>query len=310
MYAHTHTIYYSHQAQSMHPSMIFIIIFLVKASNIDAFSPSSSFRLRKATDIINVHDQVFHHCSTVAPTNEGWQDENDTFSNKTLANKVIDGLRVAPSIVTLPLYGLGFGIFGPKLMWKISKWIYGKTNPSDDVLHAHFDRVAAYLYSGKEIASKKLVSYKVHPLFAGLSLISTAVLAFVDESSIMKAIPYNRLLLVNMMICFVSAIAAFPLHKIMIGNLNAKKWILFQGKASMLYAALSLCPGKLGRLMVHLNWAVLFAGGAIERFYILCVMSQLNIPDRKSYLKYYSPQIKAATLGAIPLGLVSFFFFG
>lgn len=78
----------------------------------------------------------------------------------------------------------------------------------------------------------------------------------------------------------------------------------------MLYAALSLCPGKLGRLMVHLNWAVLFAGGAIERFYVLCVMSQLNIPDRKSYLKYYSPQIKAATLGGIPLGLASFFFFG
>jgi len=295
----------------MQPSVIFIIICLVKASNIDAFLPSSSFRLRKATDIINAHDQVFHHCSTAAPTNEGCQDENDTFSNKTLANKVIDGLRVAPSIVALPLYGLGFGIFGPKLMWKFSKWLYSKTNPSDDVLHAqHFDRVAAYLYSGKETAPKKLVSYKVHPLFAGLSLISTAVLAFVDESSgIMKAIPYNRLLLVNMMICFVSAIAAFPLQGIMLGNLNAKKWILIQGKTSMLYSALSLCPGKLGRLMVHLNWATLFAGGAIERFYVLCVMSQLKIPDKKSYLKYYSPQFKAATLGAIPLGLVSFFFF-
>ena len=106
---------------------------------------------------------------------------NDTTTNedankKLLARKVADGLKVAPSIVTLPLYSVGFGIIGPKHMWKFSKWIYGLSNPSDEVLNAHFDRVAAYLYSGKEIASRKLVSYKVHPLFAGLSLISTAVL--------------------------------------------------------------------------------------------------------------------------------------
>lgn len=237
--------------------------------------------------------------------------EDNALRKKSFVRKVVDGLKVAPSIATLPLYGVGFGIIGPKHMWKFSKWIYGFTNPSDEVLHAHFDRVAAYLYSGKEIASRKLVSYKVHPLFAGLSLISTAVLAFASRSgSIMKVIPYNQLLLGNMIICFVSAIAAFPLHKDMIGNLNAKKWILIQDKVSMAYAALALCPGRLGRLMVHLNWAVLFAAGAIERFYILCVMSQLNIPERKTYLKYYSPQFKATTLGGIPLGVITFLLFG
>mmetsp|Transcript_9758 Transcript_9758/g.14980 ORF Transcript_9758/g.14980 Transcript_9758/m.14980 type:complete len:301 (+) Transcript_9758:225-1127(+) len=294
-------------------STLFVILFLCTVSNIDAFAAPRT-RISKASNVANmmVYDQAFQVSSTVPQIDEGRQNEknDNAFENKSIANKVVDGLKVAPIIATLPLYGLGFGILGPKFMWKFSKWIYGLTNPSDDVLHAHFDRVAAYLYSGKELASKKLVSYRVHPLFAGLSLISTAVLAFVDKSSIIKVVSYNHLLFMNMMICFISALAAFPLHKIMIGNLNAKKWILVQGKVSMLFAALALSPGRLGRVMVHLNWAVLFAGGFMERLYILCVMSQLNIPDRKSYLKYYSPQIKATTLGSIPLGLATFFYFG
>lgn len=175
--------------------------------------------------------------------------------------------------------------------------IHGQANPSDDILTAHFDRVSAYLYSGKEIASQKLLSYKIHPLFAGLSMISTALLAFVDHASISKVITYQRLLLLNAAICFVSALAAFPISKIMIGNLHAKKWLVIQGKMSMLYAMLSFCPGTLGRVMVHLNWALLFASGAIERVWILCIMTQLDIPDRKTYLKLYSPQMKAVALG-------------
>ena len=88
-----------------------------------------------------------------------------------------------------------------------------------------------------------------------------------------------------------------------------KKWISVQGNVSVLYAALAFLPGRPGRVMVHLNWAILFAGGVIERFYVLCIMSQLHIPDRKTYLNYYSPQIKAATLGGMPLGLVTYFMF-
>lgn len=229
---------------------------------------------------------------------------------KSTSRKIIDGLKVAPAVATLPLYGVGFGIIGPKHMWKFSKWIYGLSSPSDNVLHTHFDRIAAYLYSEKKIASKKLISYKLHPLFAGLSLISTALLAFGHSLSCINILSYRKLLFVNMIICFISAVAAFPLHKLMLGNLNAKKWILIQGKASMMFAALSLTPGAIGRLMVHLNWAVLFAGGALERIYVLCIMSQLKISDRKTYLAYYSPQIKAATLGGIALGLASYKFFG
>lgn len=289
-----------YQARKMLAPVLSILLLVVYTS---CALSSLGVRVRKVTHIANVCHHSFQHCSTVAAA-------DDTFGNKSLPNKIVDGLKVAPSIATLPLYGLGFGILGPKLMWKFSKWIHGKTNPSDDVLRAHFDRLTAYLYSGKEIASRKLVSYKVHPLFAGLSLVSTAVLAFVERSSIIKVVSYSHLLLMNMMICFVSVMAAFPLHKIMIGNLNAKKWILIQGKVLMLFAALSLCPGELGRLMVHLNWAVLFIGGAVERFYVLCIMSQLNIPDRKTYLKLYSPQFKAATLGGILVGLITFLFFG
>lgn len=279
------------------------------AYNIDAFVPASVHRT--ITKLVHL-SSLNTNAAPVPPVNHTHEKEESTvMKRKSVVRKVADGLKVAPAVATLPLYGLGFGILGPKHMWKFSKWIYGLTNPSDSVLHAHFDRLTGYLYSGKEIASRNLVSYRVHLLFAGLSLISTAVLAFAKRSgsTIMGVMPYNQLLFVNMLICFISAIAAFPLHKIMIGNLNAKKWILVQGYASMVYTTFSLCPGRFGRLMVHLNWAVLFGGGFLERVYILCVMSQLHIPDRKTYLRYYSPQIKGTTLGGIPLGILTFLLF-
>mmetsp|Transcript_14733 Transcript_14733/g.24103 ORF Transcript_14733/g.24103 Transcript_14733/m.24103 type:complete len:354 (-) Transcript_14733:1148-2209(-) len=228
--------------------------------------------------------------------------------SKPLSKKIIDALKVAPAVASLPLYGITFAVFGPKHVWLFSKWIYGQANPSNYVLAAHFDRMTAYLYSGKKIASQKLVSYKIHPLFAGLSMISTALLAFVDRASYCKFLTYQQLLLLNTIICFVSALAAFPLSKLMIGNLHAKKWIVIQGKLSILYAALAFCPGTVGRVMVHLNWALLFASGAIERIWILCIMTQLDIPDRKTFLKFYSPQMKVAAIGGIPLGLVTYFF--
>ena len=237
-------------------------------------------------------------------------EENFQSKSKLLRKKIVNGVKVAPAVVSLPLYGLTFAVFGPKTVWRFSKWIYGQANPSNDVLAAHFDRMTAYLYSGKKIASQKLMSYKIHPLFAGLSMITTALLAFVDHASYSKILTYEQLILLNAVICFVSALAAFPLSKLMIGNLHAKKWIVIQGKLSMLYAALSLCPGSIGRVMIHLNWALLFASGAIERVWILCIMTQLDIPDRKTFLKFYSPQMKVAALGAIPLGLVTYFIRG
>ena len=161
----------------------------------------------------------------------------------------------------------------------------------------------------KDCFPKARVIYKIHPLFAGLSMISTALLAFVDRASYCKFLTYQQLLLLlNTIICFISALAAFPLSKLMIGNLHAKKWIVIQGKLSILYAALAFCPGTVGRVMVHLNWALLFASGAIERIWILCIMTQLDIPGRKTFLKFYSPQMKVAAIGGIPLGLVTYFF--
>ncbi|GFH56076.1 predicted protein [Chaetoceros tenuissimus] len=236
-----------------------------------------------------------------------WQDENNS---KSATKRIIDGFKVAPYIATLPLYGLGFGIFGPKQMWSLSKWIYGQANSSEQFLHAHFGRITKYIYSDKDCAQRRLVSYKIHPLFASLSLMSTALLAFAKGSSAVKVVSYNRLLIINMINCFISTIAAIPLLETMMGSPHAKKWLLIQGKAFMSFAALALCPGQFGRLMVHMNWSILFAAGAIERFYVLCILSQLHISDRKSYVKYYSPQFEVTTLGSLPLGILSFILFG
>ena len=256
------------------------------------------------------HMRRLSSSSAIATELEGKNNPSNTRHSELLRKKIFNGMKVAPAVVSLPLYGMTFAVFGPKTVWRFSKWIYGQANPSNDVLAAHFDRMTAYLYSGKKIASQKLVSYKIHPLFAGLSMITTALLAFVDHASYSKILTYEQLILLNAVICFVSALAAFPLSKLMIGNLHAKKWIVIQGKLSMLYAALSLCPGSIGRVMIHLNWALLFASGAIERVWILCIMTQLDIPDRKTFLKFYSPQMKVAALGAIPLGLVTYFIRG
>ena len=97
----------------------------------------------------------------------------------------------------------------------------------------------------------------------------------------------------------------------MLGDANANTWISVQGNLSMVFAALAVSPGWFGNIMVHLNWSILFAGGFLERMYGLCILSQFSNMqgNRKKYLKYYSPQIKVATLGSIPLGIATYFMF-
>jgi hypothetical protein len=227
-----------------------------------------------------------------------------------LREKVVNGAIVAPSIITAPLYAIGFGIFGHKKMWVFSKWMYGKAKPHESYVNNHFDRMQKFLTSGTALATQKSRDYKIHPTFAGVSLISTSVLAFfTSPSKINTIIPHRWLLVANTCICFVSALSARGLRKTMLGNANAKKWNAIQGNLSMIFSALALSPGFLGNLMVHLNWSLLFASGVLERFYVLCIMSQLNITtDRKTFFEYYSPQFKVATVASIPLGMVTFYY--
>ena len=212
-------------------------------------------------------------------------------------------------IVTAPLYALGFGLIGYNKMWRISKTIYGISRPSESILHDHFDRMQKFLALGTKEAALKSKAYRIHPTFAGLSLISTWLLAFVNPLKIESFLPFNVLLKANAIICIISALAARPLTKIMMGNPNSKKWIVIQGNISMLYAALAVIPGAFGRLMIHLNWAILFAGGVLERLYVLSFLSQVGATERKTYYNWYSPQIKVATLFSVPLAIASFMIF-
>lgn len=299
-------------------SLVFVVLFVSNLSTcreVHAFIPLN-FCIRSRPLIKN---KVLRLSSVAPNLNEDgnvlWQNERDpksiTKRIKSITKRIKDGFKVAPYVATLPLYGVGFGIFGPEKMWSLSNWIYGQTNPSEHFLRDHLGRITKYIYSGRDLASKKLLlCYKIHPLFAGLSLISTAVLAFAKRSIVVEAVSYNRLLFINMIICFISTIAAFPLQENMMGSPHAKKWLFTQGKAFMSFATLTLCPGQFGRFMVHLTWAILFAAGVMERFYVLCILSQLNIPEKKSYVKYYSPQFKVSTLGSLPLGIFSFVLFG
>ena len=302
------------------PHLLVIPLILNNLKYAAAFCSLSNLHLRKLNSIIKDNESPFlwHMTSLSTSTigdnydeKQGWM-KGISNDNKSTTAKIKDGLKVAPFIATLPLYGLGFGILSPKVMWKYSEWVYAiaESPSSDNFLYDHFHRLEAFFDSKRKIALSMLNSYKIHPFFASLSLISTAVLSFVDRSRITNLMKYESLIFINMAICFISAMAAFPLHKIMIGTLHAKKWIKVQAKLSVLYTTLSWYPGTFGRIMIHLNWALLFTTSAIERLYVLCITSQMNIPDRKTFMKHYSPQFKTASLAAIPFGLFTFLFFG
>jgi len=224
--------------------------------------------------------------------------------------KIMRGSFVASSIISLPLYCVGFGLFGYKNMWTFSEWMYNLASPSEGHLHRHFKKIQKFMSSQqKKGGIKKSRCYRIHPTFAGLSLITTALLAFRPNYPLLPHFPHELLRVSNISVCFVSAIAAIPLGNTMIGNASAKKWNGIQGNLSMILAALTLCPGSVGRLMVHLNWSILFCGGVLERIYVLCILSQLHASDRKLYMKLYSPLIKVATLASIPMGITTFFLF-
>lgn len=231
-------------------------------------------------------------------------------SMKVAWRRVCTGLFLLPAIMMAPFYGIGFGVVGHKKMWVFSEWLYSFCNSGESWLHQHFSHMEKFLASGKMIAMKKSRNYRIHPTFAGLSLISTAVLAFVDPSKVNTIICRKCLLVANAIICFVSALSARALQPTMFGNLNAKRWNLIQGNLTMIFAALALSPSWLGNIMIHLNWSSLFVGGMLERLYVLCILSQFKINHRMTYVKMYSPIFQVATLGSIPIGIATFIMFG
>merc|ERR1712032_802190 len=114
--------------------------------------------------------------------------------HKTTKQKIIHGSVAGLLIFTAPLYALGFGLFGYKIMWRISESIYRISKPSETFLHEHFKRMQKYLMaSNRKEAAAKSRAYRIHPTFAGLSLISTAILTFVDPLKIDTFIPFHLL---------------------------------------------------------------------------------------------------------------------
>lgn len=262
--------------------------------------------------------------SSALQTNINWNEEQKTLAyehrlsqqrSKRLRAKVLDSLLVAPVMATVPLYGISF-ILGHKRMWQFSERIYRFTRPSTkNHLHGvHFTKMQRLLDSGTAYANQKARAYLLHPLFAGLSLISTPALAFFNESRFIRdALSPLLLLILNTFICTMSARYGKILISTMNGNSNAKKWTGVQCNATVLYAALSILSlssmrsiNVMGNLCIHLNFSLLFCAGVLERFYVLLVMSQFGIQDRKLYTRHYSRMFKVATFGSIPLGVATF----
>jgi len=232
--------------------------------------------------------------------------ERNIITNKEIPKKVLTGFMLAPILIITPFYGIGFMAFGPEKMWNFSEWVYSFAKSSEVWLFDTFRRTLRFLSSGTEIAQKKAWAYRIHPSFAGISLISTAILAFVDATKYQHVISRRGLLIANAFICFISATSGKELISTMMGGAHAKKWNWIQANLCIAFATLAISPSLVGSIMVYLNWSLLFTVGVLERLYVLCILSQFRIQDRKEYMRRYSPQMKVACLGSIPLGVITF----
>ena len=233
-------------------------------------------------------------------------ESTEPVSKQMVPKKVLRGCMLAPILVITPLYGIGFIIFGHENMWTFSEWVYSFAQSRENWLFDTFRRSSRFMSSGTSRARKTAWSYKIHPLFAGISLMSTAVLAFVDTTNYPSIISRKGLLIANASICFISALSGKYLVASMLGDRHAKKWNIIQGNTSIAFSVLATSPSVLGNIMVYLNWSLLFTVGVLERLYVLCILSQFSIQDRKEYMRRYNPQMKVAMLGSIPFGILTF----
>ena len=227
-------------------------------------------------------------------------------TKKDILQKVLIGSILAPTLIITPFYGIGFAVLGPDKMWSFSKWVYSFAKSSEVWLFDTFRRTLRFLSSGTQRAQKAAWAYRIHPLFAGISLISTTILSFADATKYQHIISRKGLLIANAFMCFISAISGQELASTMMGATHAKKWIKIQANTCIAFSILAISPSLLGSIMVYLNWSLLFAVGVLERLYVLCILSQFRIQDRNEYMRRYSPQFQVACLGSIPLGIITF----
>ena len=263
---------------------------------------------------------------------------------KSLKRKIMDGAKVAPMLLTTPIYAISFAFMGPAFMWNFSKHVYRRTNPLNYILHdVYFHQTLRHFqfhfqkgqvvggggegegrrkngHSAQSIASqswrhptnRRALAYRLHPLFAGLALIVSGIITFgnpgVPNKSLLTATAFSsqqQLLTANLVLTVLSAIQCMQLKNGMLGTESNRTWVRAQAQLSIGFSflALTFSSGLLGQIMKHLHFSLLLTAGALERLYVLCILSQVRAEDKKSFLKYYSPQHRIATLASIPLGL-------
>lgn len=214
---------------------------------------------------------------------------NADFTPVSILRKVPVSLIITPVMVTAPspLYGISFGVFGYKKMWNFSEAVYTINNSSEHWLFDRFDRLQAFYATGTAMAARKPRCYMVHPMFAGLSSILLAMLAFAESSKYQNMLSRKHLLIANGVICCISSLAAKLLINTMMGNRNAQKWTEIQSNLKALYMQLSLLPRLHGNVIVHMNWSLIFCTGILERAYVLCILLLLKIRSRERYVAFY-----------------------
>lgn len=219
--------------------------------------------------------------------------------------KIMRGTKVLPLSLLIPFYGVCFGLVGHAPMWAFSEFVYSLANPKERFLFESFDTQKRMLAKKNARALKMSRCYRIHPAFAGISLLTSTLLVFSNKKTSIT------LLLANAISCSVSAWSSEALIPTMMGNASAKRWTRHQLNISAVTAILAIllpATANLTKLFIYWNWSLLFCAGVLERIYVLCILSQFQLPDRTTYIKYYSPQFKCATLASVPLGVVTFLF--
>lgn len=232
-------------------------------------------------------------------------------SRKLTLGAVCRGLVTSPIITIVPIYILLFGVVGPRLMWKFSSFTYKLCNNGQRAfLFDHFDRV------------KTVVSYRIHPVLASGALLVSARLCFWSRELFLleknRQHTTSTLLLLNALLSVTSSWFGGKLIPTMYGNASARKWTRIQQYLVATYGSLALVcyhyaatilgtqarQQQLVLFLSALNLSLLVCAGVLERLYVLCFLSRMEIADRREYLRYYSPQFMWATIASVPVGIV------
>ena len=178
----------------------------------------------------------------------------------------------------------------------------------------------ARLQSWRHPTNRRALAYRLYPLFAGFPLILSGIISFgnpVSKSVLTATVSSSQQQLMGANLVLTSILSAtqcMQLKNGMLGTESNRTWIRAQAQLSITFSLLALVfsSSVLGQMMKHLHYSLLLtAGGALERLYVLWIVSQVRAQDKKSFseILFTSASNSRIGLNSFGFGDISLAFF-